>query len=319
LGLFETFKNHALIECPLILGIAFSGLKTRPGLFPICGECESLEIGPSAADESKGRLMKDHCGTSEESTERAPGIASQPEKPSSRWWEYYAVRYAMGVGFGTPLAGLLWHHYHGFFEPALQIPTPFASPLAAVLWAAIGLTFCYVSSVPMLTIHTSRVCLRLEWWGRGRLIALGSVLVLSSLLVYFFVSKWIGCYDSGQRAALELLSLLVLFQAFLILSVLASSGDTVRFYDKLEVERLAHPNFVESYRHMREHGNSVLIVLGELFLTFCLWEIHPDDTTRPGDSMVLVYFGLTIAFWLIPSGLVWMVGTLLERHLAKHN
>lgn len=223
----------------------------------------------------------------------------------------------MGVGLGTPLAGLLWHHYHSFFQPTLHVPTPFTSPLAAILWAAVGLTFCYISSVPMLTIHTARVCLNRAWWCPKRLITLGFVLVLSSLAVYFLVSRWIGLNESGQKTALVALSLLVLFQAFLILSIVTSPSETARFYDKLEVERPIHPELVESYRHMREHGNSVLIVLGELFLTFCLWEIHPSS--NPPESSVLVYFGLVLALWLMPSSLVWMVGTQLERHLTKRN
>jgi hypothetical protein len=230
----------------------------------------------------------------------------------------------MGVGMGTPLAGLLWRHYGGFFEPAIYVGAPFTSSLVAILWAAIGLTFCYISSVPMLTIHTARVYLRWEWWltkekwwlPRRRLIALGVVLLLPSLAAYFLVSELIGCNAFAQKVALVALSVLVLFQASLVLGVLISPEETAQFYDKLSEKRTNHSDFVESYRHMREHGNSVLIVLGELFLTFCLWEIHPSNSS---ESSVLLYFGVILAIWLIPSGLVWMVGTQLERHLTEQN
>jgi magnesium-transporting ATPase (P-type) len=135
-------------------------------------------------------------------------------------------------------------------------------------------------------------------------------------MTFFSVSELIGCNAFAQKIALVTLSLLVLFQAFLILSIVISPDETVKFYDKLAKKRTDHPQFVESYRHMREHGNSVLIVLGEFFLTFCLWEIHPSNSS---ESSVLLYFGVILAIWLIPSGLVWMVGTQLERHLTERN
>jgi hypothetical protein len=240
---------------------------------------------------------------------------AQKQKEGFRWWEYYAVRYAMGVGLGTALVCLLWHHYHAFFEPTIHIPTPFNSPIAAILWAAIGLTYCYIASVPMLTIHTARVLLGGALWSRGKRITL-ILLLIVPLPVIYFCSQWIGCGELTQKAALVLLWLVISFQGFLIFTVLLEPKATECLYDKLDDKRPRFPGFVESYRHMREHGNSVLIVIGELLLTLCLWELHPVAAATTTDSKVLFYFGLVLFFWLAPSSLVWVVGTRLERHLT---
>lgn len=236
-----------------------------------------------------------------------------PLSTTSRWWEYYAVRYAMGIGTGTPLIYLLLHRYRDAFAPQIKITDPFESTVAAVLWAAIGLTFCYVASLPMLTIHTARIFMKRKWWDRNKLIGLTGTLVLPSLSVYFLFSKWVDCNDVTQKIALILPCLLVSFQGFLIVCVLISPQKTLRLYGQLETRRPLHPDLVESYRHMREHGNSVLIVLGELLLTYCLWEIHPN---RPTESSALSRLGVVFALWLIPSGFVWFVGTKLELYLS---
>jgi hypothetical protein len=78
------------------------------------------------------------------------------EKGDSRWWEYYAVRYALGVGIGKPIVGLLWHRYHPLFKTEIQIPSPFNSTISVLLWGAAGMAFCYVASVPMLSFHSAR-------------------------------------------------------------------------------------------------------------------------------------------------------------------
>jgi hypothetical protein len=251
---------------------------------------------------------------------RLPGMRisvaeAQKQKEGFRWWEYYAVRYAMGVGLGTALVCLLWHHYHAFFEPAIHIPKPFDSPIAAIFWAAIGLTYCYIASVPMLTIHTARVLLRSCSWGRALLGSLVSVLVIPAVAIWI-ISESIGFGEFTQKLAFVALWIVVSFQGFLILRVLRRPQETEDLYDKLSTQRSRSPEFVESYRHMREHGNSVLIVLGELLLTYCLWNIHPSAACPPNDSAVLLCLGLVVAFWLAPSACVWMVGTHLERHLA---
>jgi hypothetical protein len=222
----------------------------------------------------------------------------------------------MGVGFGTALTCLLWHRYHSFIGQAIRLSTPFELSIAALLWAAAGLTFCYLASVPMLTIHTSRVLLQRCSWTRRRWIALILFLMIPEVAICSW-SQWIGCGELAQKCALVVLWLVVAPQAFLITCVLVWPQETMDFYDRLEAKRPQYPGLVESYRHMREHGNSVLIVLGELILTYCLWEVLPSAKPSPDESSVLLYVGLVLFFWLLPSGLVWMVGTRLEMHLSE--
>ena len=78
------------------------------------------------------------------------------DKQGSRWWEYYAVRYALGVGVGTPIIGLLWKRYQPLFQPSIRLDSPFHTAVSAVLWGAAGMAFCYIASAPMLTFHSVR-------------------------------------------------------------------------------------------------------------------------------------------------------------------
>lgn len=82
---------------------------------------------------------------------------SDPQREdSSRWWEFYAVRYALG----TVIGGVIF-----FFlcstNPVLQqlifganVHTLNAPIL--ILLGAYGLAFCYFASAPVLVLHTTR-------------------------------------------------------------------------------------------------------------------------------------------------------------------
>ena len=65
------------------------------------------------------------------------------------------------------------------------------------------------------------------------------------------------------------------------LSSVESSRD---FYDRLAQKRAKNTEYVESYKHLREHGNSVSIVVFELLLAFVLWSLKPV-----GPHLTIVY------------------------------
>jgi hypothetical protein len=105
-------------------------------------------------------------------------------------------------------------------------------------------------------------------------------------------------------------------QFILLWQVLRDPEDTHQFYDRLSKQRTRKTDFVESYRHMREHGNAVSIVIFELLLAFILWSLKPIP--QPGGSAIPVgRVGVILAVWLAPSALVWLIGSSLERFLSR--
>jgi hypothetical protein len=240
---------------------------------------------------------------------------SAPEKPqetnNSRWWEYYAVRYALGVGIGTPLIGLLWQQYHPLIPLSIKITSPFDSTISALLWGAGGMAFCYVASVPMLTFHSTRRALTNSPASRTTLFGCA---ILSVLIGIVFDLCFLNSILALKIAATIMLVITFSLQLYFLWKVLSEVKETQIFYDDLQKTRAQRPGIVESYRHMREHGNSVSIVLCEVLLAFCLWVLKP---TAVGEASAIARVCLIIGIWLLPSSLVWLVGSSLERHVSR--
>jgi hypothetical protein len=59
--------------------------------------------------------------------------------------------------------------------------------------------------------------------------------------------------------------------------------------------------YIESYRHLREHGNAFLIILMEVILAAAL---YAANTT--------VRFFLLVIIWIVPAAFIWTIGTWLE-------
>jgi len=232
-------------------------------------------------------------------------------RSDSRWWENYAVRYALGVGVGTPIVALMCETYAHTLSPELHIRSPFAGTTTALLWAAAGLAYCYAASAPMLTLHSTRRLLpRTRFTVNVLFCTVVVILVVAGVLDTVFI---------GSLVIFRALGLLILVavtaaQLFALWRVLLNPEETYDFYEQLERCRKQHSDYVESYRHMREHGNSISIVICELLLAFVLWSLKPDGSV--GNIALGARVCLILAIWLAPASLVWLLGSSLERHLA---
>lgn len=79
-----------------------------------------------------------------------------------------------------------------------------------------------------------------------------------------------------------------------------------------------HP-FVESYRHLREHGNAFLIVLFEFWLGFVILFFTNASTATKGifdSNQAIRNLVVIILLWIFPACIVWFFGNRLENHLA---
>src|ERR1035437_5341032 len=172
------------------------------------------------------------------------------------------MRYALGVGIGTPIVALLWRTYRDALSPAISIASPFSGTAAALFWAAAGTVYCYVASVPMLTLHsTGRLLPGTKQWVN---ICFGSI--IAALSIAGAGLALISHHRVLQCTGMVILVAITGSQLVLLWMVLLNPDETHRFYDQLSKRRMERPDFVESYRHMKEHGNAVSIVVFELLL-----------------------------------------------------
>lgn len=250
--------------------------------------------------------------------------SDQDNSNSSRWWEFYAVRYGMGTVVGGVVFFFLCNT-----NPALK-PMLFGAeagkidgPLLTLL-AGYGLAYCYIASAPILVFHAGRFLLDI---GQSSKTSLWRVLLiylppLAATVAFFFSRTSTGPTLYFFSFVFALATLVLWPQYLAIFFTLFRTRELLQFYKKLTGKRdAAKGGLVDSYKHLREHGNSFSIVVLEIVLAIILFTAGNFDATvgaavaAKKDAYVLPYIGI-ILLWILPAALVWLVGTLFEREFS---
>lgn len=93
-----------------------------------------------------------------------------------------------------------------------------------------------------------------------------------------------------------------------------------RFYAKLFTARRSPKakEVRETYTHLREHSNSIFIVLIELcVLAFVVGLGRLTKTTEQGQGIFAVYFLSFVGLWMLPTVFMWSRANAMERSFAK--
>lgn len=231
--------------------------------------------------------------------------------PDNKWWEFYFVRYFVGTVVGGAIL-LYLNAAAGSSLKNLILPgVTDASGLDAqklALLAAVGLAFCYVASAPVLVFHATRGVFlsyasksyRIAVW-----LALGLTVASAATAVYAFPSL-----GPKPIVVAALFVLVALIQVILIVFSLLGRGDCIHSYyltlvRARSVDSEPARQYIESYKHLREHGNAFLILLFEVVLGIIL-------TAAPTAQLALI----ALLLWSIPAAFVWLIGTVLEYRFS---
>lgn len=220
-----------------------------------------------------------------------------------RWWEHYILRYLVGTIVGVGMLEYLRRHSamrHSL--PQLEWAEQAGQFLAQLsLLAAIGFAFCYVASAPILTLHATREHLRPSRWKRTQGLLLG-------VLTVFLGTVSLNILPVGPAIVLTC----VLGAQYFLLGSAALNRlkDVKSFYVALSSARASSEGddrgrqvreYVESYRHLREHGNAFLVLLLEVALAYVLLSVC--------DAAQAVWI---IILWICPGACSWFIATTLE-------
>jgi hypothetical protein len=238
----------------------------------------------------------------------------QTIRGETRWWEFYAIRYGMGAVIGALVLFSLSRSNETLRSllllPQSQVPLQ-GSDIA--LLAAYGLIYCYIASAPILVFHAARFLLDPKIFLKtvAKWVLLPAVLVA---VVYFMVAT--GDMATRIYGGLVLIILVILLwgQVLCVWHCLWKRHKLFQFYDKLSQKReKSVGEIVDSYRHLREHGNSFFIVMLELLLGVILYTLGNVLPVEPGNKGYLVL----LFVWVLPASLVWCIATVLEREFCN--
>lgn len=230
----------------------------------------------------------------------------------NRWWEYYFLRYFVGSIVGAAVIVVLTKvsgsPLHGLGLTELKDLGGLGVKELTGL-GALGFAYCYVASAPMLLIHATRAQLgvnplkpRIAFWLSSAGCTVG---------VFVCAGWWLSIHWWSRQAAALLVFLFAVITQ--LATVVVAQRDRLKaiseFYWKLANVRASEApcveEYVESYRHLREHGNAVSILVLEIALAFAI------SAARNLTEVVLV-----MVLWLAPSSYSWFIGSVLESKLA---
>jgi len=257
-----------------------------------------------------------------------------------RWWEFYFVRYAMGTLVGAAIVNQLMR-----IDDRLQNALMWGlevgdGPAILTLHACYGLVFCYIASIPVLILHVARTLLSTKYpvasskSGRFATIVENAfpLLVPFILWIVFVAIIYLPLAllkVSDLDSTIGHLTLWALCACLGLPSVLVTLAIIMRrrsyqFYKKLAHARAsqgANGDLVASYRHLREHGNSVFIVILEFVLGLTLFAAHRVSVAVTDSSLIAApqfyLYGLVLFIWTLPGALVWVFATLLENEFVR--
>jgi hypothetical protein len=263
---------------------------------------------------------------------------------ANRWWENYLVRYLMPSIAGTVIVAWLCSLGGDGLRAMLWLPPAGASMNTASLTLAFlyGNLFCYVASYPILVFHVTRVVdfRDGEWpasyWTDGYISS--AVILLVSFLLFHVGTANLHFYGAfALVGALTAVQLRRLRRAtFPRVRVRGLEGDVTPAFgfafslsvrrgllsvtEKLpgvQKQRTWRQDFIASYRHLREHGNSAFIFTLEIVLAVLAYLV----VTKPGQTPAqqLGAIGALFALWAAPSVGVHLLGQHLERRFSQYD
>lgn len=238
--------------------------------------------------------------------EKKDKYSTLAESSNGRWWEFYFVRYAMGTVVGSLLVFSLFNMegpspsnevYKLFFELGELLDI---GDYGLFVLPILGLAYCYLASAPVLVLHASRSVLKGS--DEESMMSYLAIFSVIAILVFYFIYSL-----SPLLGSIILLFVVVLIQASCIyISIKKRTSHYKSLCKKRAEVDNASKEYVESYKHLREHGNAFMIVIMEIVLAVILYGVKTPE-----------HLLIAILAWVYPAAYIWFVGTFLENDFLK--
>ncbi|MBT0663650.1 hypothetical protein KI809_04975 [Geobacter pelophilus] len=256
---------------------------------------------------------------------------------ANRWWEGYLVRYLMPSIAGMVIVSNLSNISGPEMRSVLFIPSEVRDLDAArlILLFLYGNLFCYIASYPILTFHATRV---IDFGKEGN--KWPAKIHLDGYLATFFAGALVIVLSTLYS---DLLAVISAFAVAVGFSSLQIARMYTAFTNKIECWGLknkvtplyglayslsrrrgiitenqknwTNKELVDTYRHLREHGNTAFIFFLELILAGLCFLIISNTSS----SHHLLLLGILFGIWAIPSVLIHLVGQHLERRFSLYD
>lgn len=238
----------------------------------------------------------------------------------SNWWEFYGIRYAQGTVIGAMIIYFLFSQSEQLRKILFLPNDPKDFGMSHLILLAIyGLTYCYIASAPILVMHAGRGLFFKSKTNpkpyRSTITRLLFALVPPCIISIYYLYG--GETNPAQGAlALFVYTLIMTLQLVIISNIFHYRWtETIAYYKEIVSKRKIHEEsgYVDSYKHIREHGNSFLIVFLQFLLAIPIFVFVSQDYITSEDS--IRHLCMIIFSWVFPAATIWAFGNKLENNL----
>lgn len=250
----------------------------------------------------------------------------QGEESSSRFWEFYALRYSVGAVLGAIILFFLVQKNKALAALIFVKPGEPIDLVQVGIFLGVGLVYSYLASAPILVFHAGRFLISkgpLPFLSVERISSAIYVVICANLaLTFSLISSLEGFSNTWFSVVIFLACYVLVTQIVIVVKCVLQRDNLYCFYKNLAIKRKqSSGGLIDSYRHLREHGNAFGIVLFEIILGIFMFAAptymsivspgsHEDIYSTMGILTVVVIF------WITPASLVWLIGTIIERELV---
>lgn len=265
------------------------------------------------------------------------------ESTGTRWWENYLVRYFLPSLVGMIILRWIDLNTNGLLSNYIPFGWEDFKTPNLIAWLLFGSLYCYLASYPILVFHATRVLdfkdihgnpqptlinpytatvllaiiALFSAWHKSVLFAFVGVIAFSIFQVYrLYKSFNIQTYgfNKGYEASIAYAYLNKLSKRRGIIK--ESKQVNNEDEDNVVTDSNQLKDLADSYKHLREHGNTAFIFLLELTLCPICYVVLSHETPYVPFSIL----SILLFIWVLPSALVHWLGQHLERRysLFKH-
>lgn len=252
---------------------------------------------------------------------------AQVNEDSSRFWELYILRYSVGAVLGalilfflvkqnTPLSSLI------FVKPGEPIDL-----IQVGIFLAVGLLYSYLASAPILVFHAGRFLIPKQsssfFSGGGVWTVIYLISNLFLPVIFFFFSSLDVAAKYWFSVVIFLASAIFTGQIIVIFKCQNRRSEQFLFYKKLAINRsYSKGGIVESYRHLREHGNAFLIIVFEIILGVIMFAVTMYSSffsfgKSPEIYEVAANLVTVLIAWISPAAIVWLIACYIEQEFVE--
>lgn len=263
---------------------------------------------------------------------------------SNRWWENYLVRYFLpsiaGMFIVKWLALNTGSDLKTYFPPFMQLDPKDFGTAHLLVWFLFGSFYCYLASYPILVFHATRSIDFKDLAGNPSNFILNPYLATLVFAIVAYCAAWLDLYWLGflatvVYAAAQLFRLYKAFSAQRLFTYKKGYEASLAYayLDKLSKRRSVKEeqeirvneeegqgttthnrdrDLADSYKHLREHGNTAFIFFLELALCPVIF------LALKGSSKYLDFAWLVplLLIWVFPATAVHWFGQHLERRFS---